>query len=88
MTLIKVRQRGQITLPKFLRQAANIDTDYLLTAQVIGQSLVLSPARQSSLSALQKVVVRSAKSKGVTLEAVLRELRKNRRNFNKRYYGV
>lgn len=88
MTLVKVRQRGQITLPKSLRQAASIDTDYPLTAQIIGQSLVLSPARQSALSALQKESARVAKKKGITLEAILKEVRSNRRKFNKRYYGI
>lgn len=88
MTYVRVRERGQITLPKPLRQAAKINTDSPLAVSVIGQMIILSPVRQSSLLTLQKKVKQTAKEKGITLETVLKELKTQRKAFNQRYYGI
>lgn len=83
-----MRQRGQVTLPKEVREATGINEDTPLALSVIGKSVVITHARRNPLAELQKKVEKSARERRITIEQVLKEIKSERITFNKKEYGV
>src|SRR3989338_5936854 len=83
---VKLWGRGQLTIPKEVRQALKLDQDGLLSVFVIGRCLVLTPKRLLGPS-LAKDVERSMKAKGLSLEDLLTDLKKEREHYNQERYG-
>ena len=83
---VKLWGRGQLTIPKEVRQALKLDQDGLLSVFVIGRCLVLTPKRLLGPS-LAKDVERSMKAKGLSLEDLLTDLKKARAHYNQERYG-
>lgn len=88
MSFVRMRQRGQVTLPKEVREAIGINEDTPLVLSVIGKSVVITQAQRNPLAELQKKVKKSAKEQGLTLDTVLKEIKNDRVAFNKKEYGV
>lgn len=84
---VKIRQRGQLTLPKPLRQSYNLRTNSYLTIIPIGNFLVLSK-RPSLVSQLQQTAKKELVNKGVTLREILDDLKTIRSQYNARKYGL
>ena len=84
---VKLWGRGQLTIPKRVRQALKLDQDEPLSVFVVGRCLVLTPKRLLG-PALAKEVARSMKAKGLSLEDLLRDLKDERRRYNQEQYGV
>ncbi len=70
---IELRDRGQLTLPKSLRDALSLETGDALRAVRIANAIVLTP-RRMSLDALRKQMRRLMKQHGVSAEEILRDL--------------
>jgi len=70
---LAVRDRGQVTLPKALRDALEIETGDRVRAVQIGDAIVLTPQRLE-LDALRKEFRRLMKKHQVTPDDVLRDL--------------
>lgn len=70
---LEVRDRGQVTLPKALRDALQLDTGDAVRAVQIGDSIVLTPQRLE-LDALRREVRRLMKKHNVTADDLLRDL--------------
>lgn len=83
---VKLWGRGQLTIPKEARQALKLDQDEQLSVFVVGRCLVLTPKRLLG-PVLAKEVARSMKARGLTLEDVLRDLKEERRRYNRERYG-
>ena len=83
---VKLWGRGQLTIPKDVRQAMKWDQENQLSVFVVGRCLVLTPKRLLG-PALAKEVARSMKAKGLSLEDVLRELKAERQRYNQEHYG-
>jgi bifunctional DNA-binding transcriptional regulator/antitoxin component of YhaV-PrlF toxin-antitoxin module len=83
---VKLWGRGQLTIPKEVRQALKLDQEDHLSVFVVGRCLVLTPKRLLG-PALAKEVARSMKAKGLTLEDVLRDLKEERRRYNQERDG-
>jgi bifunctional DNA-binding transcriptional regulator/antitoxin component of YhaV-PrlF toxin-antitoxin module len=79
-SVIKVAQRGVVTLPKSLREAYGLEAGDLLTVLDLGGVFVLSP-RQSEIDALANRISKSMEAKGETLENMLQVLREERENY-------
>lgn len=79
-TVIKVAQRGVVTLPKSLREAYGLEAGDLLTVLDLGGVFVLSP-RQSEIDALADRISKGMEAKGETLESMLQVLREERENY-------
>lgn len=88
MSFVRMRQRGQITLSKEVREAVGINEDTPLVLNVIGKSVVITQAQRNPLVELQKKVNKSAAKQGITLDQVLKEIKSERLAFNKKEYGV
>jgi len=78
--VIRVAQRGVVTLPKSLREAYGLEAGDLLTLLDLGGVFVLSP-RQSEIDALADRITKSLEEKGETLESMLQVLREERENY-------
>lgn len=72
-TSLAVRDRGQVTLPKALRDALEIETGDRVRAVQIGDAIVLTPQRLE-LDALRKEFRRLMKKQKVTPDDLLRDL--------------
>lgn len=78
--VIRVAQRGVVTLPKSLREAYGLEAGDLLTLLDLGGVFVFSP-RQTEIDALADRITKSLEAKGETLESMLQVLRKERENY-------
>ncbi len=78
--VIRVAQRGVVTLPKSLREAYGLEAGDLLTLHDLGGVFVFSP-RQTEIDALADRITKSLEAKGETLESMLQVLRKERENY-------
>lgn len=70
---LSVRERGQVTLPKALRDALEIETGDRVRAVQVGDAIVLTPQRLE-LDALRKEFRRLMKKYQITPDDLLREL--------------
>jgi AbrB family looped-hinge helix DNA binding protein len=84
---LRVRQRGQITLPSEFRKALGIREDSILTAMRVGEGILLTGKPLFG----QEVAARfqeAMKEKGVSLEQLLKGLEKHRKALVKEKYGL
>ena len=72
-TALAVRNRGQLTLPKGLRDALDLETGDRLRAVQVGDAIVLTPQRLQ-LDALRKEIRRLMRKHRVKQEDLLRDL--------------
>jgi AbrB family looped-hinge helix DNA binding protein len=70
---LAVRGRGQVTLPKSLRKALQLEAGDAVRAVQLGDSIVLTPQRLE-LDVLRKTMRQLMKKRGVSAEALLRGL--------------
>jgi AbrB family looped-hinge helix DNA binding protein len=72
-TSLAVRERGQVTLPKSLRDALDIEAGDTVNAVQIGDAIVLTPKRME-LDAIRRQIQRLMKKQKVTADDLLRDL--------------
>ena len=72
-TSLAVRERGQVTLPKSLRDALDIEAGDTVNAVQIGDAIVLTPKR-IELDAIRRQIQRLMKKQKVTVDDLLRGL--------------
>ena len=72
-TDIELRERGQLTLPKQLRDELHLETGDALRAVRIANGTVLTP-RRIDLDSLRKQMRKLMKQHGVTADEILRDL--------------
>ncbi|MFQ5410383.1 MAG: AbrB/MazE/SpoVT family DNA-binding domain-containing protein [Anaerolineales bacterium] len=77
---LQMTQRGEIILPKALRDEYNLKPGDNFTLLDLGGVFVLSP-RQSQVDALAERVTRRLSEKGETQESMLRALREVRKQY-------
>ena len=84
---IKLWGRGQLTIPKELRRALKLEDENQMSVFLVGRCLVLTPKRLSRAS-LSREVERSMKKEGITLQDLLKNLKEQRRQYNKENYAL
>ena len=78
--LVRVRSRGQLTIPQDMREALSLDENTGLNIFRIGKVLILSPKRlQRAL--LAKEVEREMKRQRLTLKDLISDLRVQREKY-------
>ena len=76
----RVRIRGQVTIPRDIREEMNLDEDATVNIFRVGKALLMTPKRlQRSL--LAKKVEREMKRQGLSLEDLLADLRSQRKRY-------
>lgn len=79
---VKLWGRGQLTIPKEIRQALKLGEEDRLSVFVVGRCLVLTPKRLVG-PALAQDVEKAMKANGLSLEDLLRDLKAERRRYNR-----
>jgi bifunctional DNA-binding transcriptional regulator/antitoxin component of YhaV-PrlF toxin-antitoxin module len=78
--LIRVRSRGQLTIPQDLREALNLDEETGLNVFRVGKVLLMTPKRLQRAS-LASEVEREMKREGLTLDDLLKDLKDQRERY-------
>jgi bifunctional DNA-binding transcriptional regulator/antitoxin component of YhaV-PrlF toxin-antitoxin module len=78
--LVRVRSRGQLTIPQDMREALSLDESTGLNIFRVGKVLILSPKRLQRAS-LAKEVEREIKRQGLTLKDLISDLRVQREKY-------
>jgi len=86
MPTVKVRGRGQLTIPASLRKDLDLDDDAELTVVKIGDVLLLTPRKLIGDTVARKAA-RAMKQAGVKLDDLLADLSKQRERYNRERDG-
>ena len=84
---VKLWGRGQLTIPKELRDALHLEDDSQLTVFAVGRCLILTPKRLVR-SSLAKDIERAMKAKHLGFDDLLATLKEERARYNRETYGV
>ena len=76
----RVRARGQITIPRDIREEMNLDELATVNLFRVGKALLLTPKRLQR-SSLAKKVEREMRRQGLSLEDLLADLRDQRKRY-------
>lgn len=86
MPVVKLRERGQVTIPYEYRKDLGLGKEDVLNVLKIGDVLILVP-RQLSGDALSRKIESTMKKKGLTLDNLLSNLREQRKRYSKETYA-
>ncbi|MCH7505324.1 AbrB/MazE/SpoVT family DNA-binding domain-containing protein [PVC group bacterium] len=75
--ITRVRDKGQITLPSHLRNALKIKKDSVLSVAKVGNAILLT-LKPSKFEEVANTFSKEAKKKGITLESLLKDLKRIR----------
>ncbi len=78
--LAKVRIRGQVTIPRDIREEMNLDEEATVNLFRVGKALLMTP-KQLQRSSLAKKVEREMKRQGLALDDLLADLRTQRKRY-------
>ena len=78
--LVRMRSRGQLTIPQDMREALKLDENVGLNIFRIGKVLIMSPKRLQRAS-IAKEVEREMKRRGMTLKDLISDLRSQREQY-------
>ena len=83
---VKLWGRGQLTIPKEVREALKLDDETQLSVFVVGQCLMLTRKRLTR-SSLARAVEKSMAHKGLSLKNLLEDLKAERKNYVQEKYA-
>ncbi len=75
----RMREKGQITIPVNIRESLHLSRDSVLSVARVGDGILLTP-KPSVFESVSEKFVKAAKTKGITLDHLLKDLKKTRRN--------
>ena len=87
MAVVKVRNRGQLTLPASIRKDLRLDDEATLTLVKVGDVILLSP-RPLKVDAVARKAERDMKKAGLKLEDLLTDLDRQRDRYVRERYGA
>lgn len=82
MPVVKMRERGQLTIPYEYRKELGLDKEDMLNVLKIGDVLVLVP-RQLTGDVISRKIESAMKKKGLTLDSLLSNLRDQRKRYSR-----
>lgn len=74
----RMREKGQVTIPLDIRESLHLSEDSILAVTKVGGGILLTP-RPSVFEDTSAGFIKAAKEKGITLEDLLKDLKKIRR---------
>lgn len=86
MPVVKLRERGQVTIPYEYRKDLGIGKEDVLNVLKVGDVLILVP-RQLAGDALSRKMETTMKKKGLTLDNLLSNLTEQRKRYSKETYA-
>jgi bifunctional DNA-binding transcriptional regulator/antitoxin component of YhaV-PrlF toxin-antitoxin module len=87
MAVVKVRSRGQLTLPASVRKDLRLDDEATMTLVKVGDVILLSP-RPLKVDAVAKKAERQMKKAGLSLKDLLADLERQRDRYARERYGA
>lgn len=72
-----MREKGQVTIPLDIREALHLFKDSILSVNKVGNGILLTP-KPSAVDAYAEKFSKAAKEKGISLDDLLKDLRKIR----------
>lgn len=82
----EIRSRGQMTIPKAIRQVSNIDEGQIVSMLPIGDSILITP-KPLQLDEARRQMKKILLSSGVTIEKLIEELQEDRSKLFGELYG-
>ena len=73
----KMREKGQVTIPVDIRESLHLSKDSILSVTKVGNGILLTP-KPSVFEVTSAGFIKEAKEKGITLDELLRDLKKIR----------
>ncbi len=86
-TTAEIKARGQLTIPKKLRESSHMDEGSVVSIVPVGDSLVISPKR-IELDEARRELKKLLKSSGSSLATLLEGLKNEREELFKELYGT
>jgi bifunctional DNA-binding transcriptional regulator/antitoxin component of YhaV-PrlF toxin-antitoxin module len=86
MPVVKLRERGQLTIPYEYRKELGLGKEDMLNVLKIGDVLILVP-RQLAGDIISRKIENEMKEKGLTLDNLLKNLREQRKRYSKETYA-
>jgi bifunctional DNA-binding transcriptional regulator/antitoxin component of YhaV-PrlF toxin-antitoxin module len=83
--LVRIRSRGQLTIPQDLREALDLGEDTGLNVFRVGKVLLMTPKRLQGAQ-LAAEVNREMKREGLTLDNLLGDLKGQRKRYHAETY--
>lgn len=72
-----MREKGQVTIPANIRESLHLSRDSVLSVARVGDGILLTP-KPSVFEQVSEKFTKAAKSKGITLDNLLKDLKKIR----------
>lgn len=73
----RMREKGQVTIPSSIRESLHLSKDSILSVVKVGNGILLTP-KPSALDSFAAKFSKAAEEKGISLEDLLKDLRKIR----------
>ena len=86
MSYVRMRERGQLTIPYEYRKDLGLEEKEMLNVIKAGEVLILTRKQLAGDSAAKKIE-QAMKKKGLSLDELLSDLKTQRRKYNKETYG-
>ena len=86
MPVVKLRERGQLTIPYEYRKELGIGKEDVLNVLKIGDVLILVP-KQLAGDVVSRKIEAAMKKKGLTLDNLLKNLREQRKKYSREAYA-
>ena len=83
----EIKARGQLTIPRKIRESTRMDEGSVVSIVPVGDSLVISPKR-IDLDEARRELKKLLKSSGTTLAGLLAGLKEEREALVKELYGA
>ncbi len=87
MSIVRVRERGQLTIPASFRRQLHLEDDAAVSMILIGQTVVIAPFEAQG-EKLAKKFEREMKKKAMSFEDLLKGLKETRRENSRQRYGI
>ncbi|MDO8283322.1 MAG: AbrB/MazE/SpoVT family DNA-binding domain-containing protein [Thermodesulfovibrionia bacterium] len=86
MPIVKIRERGQLTIPAEFRKKLGLEENDAVNMIKVGDSLLITQKRLVG-DALSEKMEKAMKKEGLTLDDLLSDLHKQRKQYSKEAYG-
>jgi AbrB family looped-hinge helix DNA binding protein len=82
----EIRQRGQVTIPKSVREASGLDEGCSVTLIPIGESILIAP-QKLGLDEARRIIQQTIRATGMTPDEVMADLVSQRQPLFEELYG-
>ena len=84
--IAEIKSRGQLTIPKKIREISNLEEGQAVTILPIGDSVLITP-KKLELDEARRQLKKILRDSGCSLEELLAGIKKERKSLYKEIYG-